>query len=91
MRIAEIMESPRSKLLIAACSSGTAFAGAVFKSFRKSFSLKGDSEGPLFLGGIDFRFGDSETCVRLNADVSGCDVFLSKDLERTEARRNPTF
>lgn len=79
------MGSPRGKLLIAACSSGNAFAESVLKSFKKSFSLKGNSEAPLFLGGIDFRFGDSETCVRLNADVSGCDVFLFQGLYDHEA------
>jgi ribose-phosphate pyrophosphokinase len=65
---------------MAACSSGKALANSVFKSYKESFPLRGDSEELFFLPGIDFRFSDSETCVRLNSDVSGCDVFLFQGL-----------
>jgi len=79
------MESPRGKLLIAVCSSGNALANSVLKSYKESFPLGGDSEEPFFLPGIDFRFSDSETCVRLNRDVSGCDVYLFQGLYDPES------
>ena len=79
-----MMESPRGKLLIAACTAGNALAYSVLKRYKELFLLTGAGEEPPFLLGIDFRFGDSETCVRLNSDVSGCDVFLFQGLYYSE-------
>lgn len=81
-------ELSRGKLVIAACRSGSSLAAAVLKSYTDSLSLEGAGEAPLFLGEIDFQFKDSETCVRLDAEVSDCDVFLFQGLYTPESGGN---
>jgi len=74
-------ESPRGGLLIASCRSGSSLASEVAARF--SNRLPGDRSGNeehLYLAEVDFRFSNSETCVRLERDISGRDVFLFQAL-----------
>ncbi len=67
--------NPRGKLVLAACRSGTYLADSIAEQLRD----KGN-ENVLYLRNIDFKFEDTEICVRLEEDVSGCDVFLVQAL-----------
>jgi ribose-phosphate pyrophosphokinase len=67
----------RNGLKIASCRSGTYLAEQVAKKYAL---LCNDKEDQRFLKNIDFQFPDSETCVRLGEDVSGCDIFLFQGL-----------
>jgi ribose-phosphate pyrophosphokinase len=44
--------------------------------------------GILYLADIDFQFSDGETCVRLDSDVNGHDVFLFQALYDPVSRRS---
>jgi ribose-phosphate pyrophosphokinase len=74
-------ESPRGPLLVAGCRSGAYLARKVFDSYRESLGepLPGEQE-PMFLGGMDGEFSDTETFVRLAIDVNGYDVYLFQAL-----------
>jgi len=75
------LESSRGRLLIASCRSGSGLASQVVRRYRELLSVEGGGEGEvLYLEGVDFKFSDTETCVRLEADVSGYDVFLFQAL-----------
>ncbi|MGJ3238008.1 MAG: ribose-phosphate diphosphokinase [Anaerolineae bacterium] len=67
--------NPRGRLLLASCRSGTYLANAIHKQLQAN----GHPDIP-YLSNIDFQFADSEICVRLDEDVSGCDVFLMQSL-----------
>lgn len=72
--------SPRGKLVVAGCTPARYLARAIVEQFNNP---KRTSSGPrplLYLEDIDFRFSDSEIGVRLETDVSGCDVFLLQAL-----------
>jgi len=74
------MESPRGRLVVASCRSGAALAERVVAWYEEQLARAGaDPEVP-HLEAIDFQFSDGETCVRLDADVSGDDVFLLQTL-----------
>lgn len=77
---AERIESPRGPLLIASCRSGAALSERIVSRYAALLSAKGDSREVAYLASIDFQFSDGETCVRLEADVSGHDVFLVQAL-----------
>lgn len=67
---------PRGRLLIAGCYSGSYLAHKVAQKYRSLLKESGSQEPILELLDIDKRFSDSETCVRLDAHVSGSDVYL---------------
>jgi ribose-phosphate pyrophosphokinase len=73
-------ESSRGRLLISSCRSGTYLAKSVSEHYGKLHSEYDHGHVIPFLGDIDFQFSDSETCVRLEEDVSGSDIFLFQAL-----------
>ncbi len=73
-------DSPRGRLLVASCGSGDYLARAVVDRYQARLAEVGRDRSVLHLADIDFRFSDSETCVHLEADVSGCDAFLFQTL-----------
>ncbi|MBD3346664.1 MAG: ribose-phosphate diphosphokinase [Chitinivibrionales bacterium] len=75
---------PRGKLLLAGCRSGEVFTEGVYNAYRRLYDNE-FSEGEIaYLKNIDSSFSDSETYVRLQRHVGGCDVFLFQSL------KNPT-
>lgn len=75
--------STEGPLLIASCQSGTPLAADVVKKYQK------DHPEPFtFLEDIDFKFSDGETCVRLDSDVNGKDVFLFQALQDPTSNRS---
>jgi ribose-phosphate pyrophosphokinase len=52
----------------------------VVERYRRSRTDTGAEREILYLEDIDFQFSDGETCVRLEADVNGRDVFLFQAL-----------
>lgn len=75
--------STEGPLLIASCQSGTALASDVVKAYEKE-----NSEPFSFLDNIDFKFSDGETCVRLESDVNGKDVFVLQRLQDPTSNRS---
>lgn len=73
--------SPRGGLLIASCRSGSALARRVIRRYEDLLSEEGERQEVLYLEDIDFEFSDGETCVRLETDVNGHDVFLFQALQ----------
>jgi ribose-phosphate pyrophosphokinase len=72
--------SPRGRLLIASCRSGTRLARRVVERYRQRL-IEVDNVGELpFLQDIDRDFSDSETSVRLDMHVGGYDVYLFQGL-----------
>lgn len=63
--------SPRGRLLIASCRSGSYLAEKVVEQYEEEVAYMPD---------IDDSFSDSETRVRLNQDVNGDDIFLFQSL-----------
>ena len=78
IKIPEELKYSDGHTLIASCRSGTYLAEQVKGRLDERFSTA--ENGLTFLKDIDFHFADSETCVRLTEDVSGCDVFLFQAL-----------
>jgi ribose-phosphate pyrophosphokinase len=74
------MESSRGRLLIASCCSGTYLATRVVKRYEELLKEADCTGDVLHLETIDFRFSDSETCVRLDIPVNGDDVYLFQAL-----------
>jgi ribose-phosphate pyrophosphokinase len=74
------MESPRGRLLIASCRSGTDLACKVIERYRQLLSEYGTEDGLLSLKDIDYQFANGETCVRLDRHVGGYDVFVFQSL-----------
>ena len=72
--------SPRGRLLIAGCCSGTHLSTQVVERYRALLSEAGSDHEVVHLEHIDRRFTDSETGVRLNTHVGGMDVFLFQAL-----------
>jgi ribose-phosphate pyrophosphokinase len=70
------MVTPRGKLLIAGCCSGSYLSKRVVERYKELLAEAGSGDEMLHLEDIDTRFSDTETCVRLPMHVSGCDVFL---------------
>ena len=77
---AQRMESTRGRLLIASCRSGSDLSTRVVQRYRELLAGAGSGGDVLHTESIDYQFSDSETCVRLDLDVSGCDVFLFQAL-----------
>ena len=74
------MESTRGRLLITSCFSGTYLATRVVKRYRELLEEAGCTGYIVHLEDIDYRFSDSETCVRLDIPVNGDDVYLFQAL-----------
>lgn len=75
--------STEGPLLIASCQSGTALAADVVKEYHKI-----NPEPFKYLKDIDFKFSDGETCVRLESDVNGKDVFVFQALQDPTSKRS---
>lgn len=67
--------SPRGHLLVAGCQSGADLATAVMATPPLDIAANAT-----LLTGLDDRFSDGETIVRLHQDVSGKDVYLFQAL-----------
>jgi len=74
------MAPPRGRLVIASCVSGTKLASDVADRYRTLLGQHGSEDEILILHDVDFRFENSETCVRLAHHVGGYDVFLFQSL-----------
>lgn len=85
---AQRIESPRGRLLIASCRSGSILARKVFEQYKALMSEREGEAGIMYLADIDFQFSDGETCVRLDSDVNGHDVFLFQALYDPVSRRS---
>ena len=77
---AQRMESTRGRLLIAGCRSGSYLSATVVKRYKELLAEVGSEDDVLHLENIDYRFANSEACVRLDLHVSGYDVFLFQAL-----------
>ncbi|MBM3240120.1 ribose-phosphate pyrophosphokinase [Candidatus Poribacteria bacterium] len=82
---AQRMESTRGRLLIAGCCSGSYLSTSVVERYKELLVEAGSGDEVLHIENIDYRFANSETCVRLDIHVGGYDVFLF------QALRNPTL
>ncbi len=81
------IESGRGGLLIASCRAGS-YLGARFAERCRHLAADACSCDTVdYLGDIDFRFSDSETCVRLEIDAGGKDVFVCQALHTPESQR----
>jgi ribose-phosphate pyrophosphokinase len=74
------VETPRGRLLVASCRSGDYLAEKVVDRYEQLLAENGAARDVLHLASIDYQFSDSETCVRLEQDVSGYDVYLFQAL-----------
>jgi ribose-phosphate pyrophosphokinase len=81
-------ESPRGRLLIASCRSGAALGRKIVQRYEAQLSEGGADRHVRYLEEIDFQFSDGETCVRLDADVNGHDVFLVQAIYDPGSRRS---
>ncbi|MDP6041122.1 MAG: ribose-phosphate diphosphokinase [Candidatus Latescibacteria bacterium] len=70
-------ETQRGDLLIASCTAGTYLSKQVVEQYR---TLQTNNEPLTYLENIDYRFANTETCVRLEEHVSGHDIFLFQSL-----------
>jgi ribose-phosphate pyrophosphokinase len=73
-------ETPRGRLLIASCASGSYLSQQVVRRYQSALAEHGSDTEIQYLDGLDFHFSDGETCVRLDTHVAGCDVFLFQAL-----------
>jgi ribose-phosphate pyrophosphokinase len=76
----ERIESSRGPLLIASCRSGSFLATRVVERYEALLGAERGGAGIQYLDGVDHHFSDSENIIRLERDVSGCDVFLFQAL-----------
>jgi ribose-phosphate pyrophosphokinase len=74
------MESSRGQLMIASCRSGAYLAHRTIHRYKELLTGAGAQAQVLHAEEIDYQFANSETCVRLNEHVGGCDVFLFQSL-----------
>ncbi len=81
------VESPHGRLLLASCRSSDYFARQVVEQYQRFLDQAGSRAELLFLDEIDFKFSDGETCVRLDVDVSGNDVFVFQALQDPRSDR----
>jgi hypothetical protein len=73
-------DSPRGRLLIASCRSGAELSHKVALRYKDLLERNGDPCDVLHLANVDLQFSDTETCARLEIDVSGDDVYLFQAL-----------
>jgi ribose-phosphate pyrophosphokinase len=79
--------SPRGRLMLASCRSGDALATRIADVLERQEAMMPHAGAPLLVAGIDFAFSDSETCVRVDAEIGGQDVFLLQCLHDPTADR----
>lgn len=77
---AQQLESPRGRLLVASCRSATYLAEEVVNRYQELLTSAGGEGEVQYLAEVDYQFSDSETCARLEVDVSGFDIFLLQAL-----------
>lgn len=82
------MESPRGRLLIASCRSGSGLARRVVDRYNDLSGKEAPGRRVPYVSEVDFRFSDGETCVRLDTDVNGDDVFLFQALQDPRSERS---
>ena len=82
------MEPPRGTLLVAGCRSGSYLSTRVVQRYGELLREAKSEEGALHVEDIDYQFANSETCVRLDLHVSGCDVFLLQALCDPQSERS---
>lgn len=87
-QVIPLPSSTEGPLLIASCRSGTMIATDVYKKFKTLYAQDEGIQDLLFLPDIDFKFSDGETCIRLEKDVNGRDVFLFQALQDPTSERN---
>jgi ribose-phosphate pyrophosphokinase len=83
-----IIESARGRLLVASCRSGSYLAAKVVQRYHDLLAEAGGGAHVLYLEDVDDRFSDGETCIRLDIDVSGYDIFLIQSLYDTTTDSN---
>jgi ribose-phosphate pyrophosphokinase len=76
--------TPRGRLMLASCRSGSAFGRRVHRHYEAHLAQERARTSCEYLDDLDGSFLDSETFVRLPADVNGADVYLVQSL------RDPT-
>lgn len=81
-------DAAKRRLLIASCRSGSALAESVVGRYEDLMMEAGMEGEAFYMGDIDFQFSDGETCVRLDTDVNGRDVFLFQRLYDPVSGRN---
>ncbi|MBD3287875.1 ribose-phosphate diphosphokinase [candidate division KSB1 bacterium] len=74
------IESPRGKLVIASCRSGSYMAKKVVQRYTELLQENSSEEDVLYIEDIDKQFSDTETGVRLEKHVGGYDIFLFQAL-----------
>ncbi len=79
-QVVQRFESPRGRLLIASCRSGSYLTEKIVHHYRAALQTEGAEEYLHYLPDVDRRFSDSETCVQLQEAVSGYDVYLLQAL-----------
>jgi len=72
--------SARGRLVIAGCTSARYLIRPIVEKMNALFAPDHEQDRVSYLEDIDYRFSDSEIGVRLEKDVSGCDVFLLQAL-----------
>lgn len=82
------LESPRGRLSIASCRSGSHLAEKVVAKLEDMVHHGERGQSVPHQAGIDFQFSDGETCVRLERDVNGHDVFLFQALHDPTSQRS---
>lgn len=70
----------RDRIVFASCQSGSTLAGKVFSRYRKMYRETESEKTLSYMEDIDCHFSDGETCVRLEKDINGCDVYLFQAL-----------
>jgi len=70
----------RGNLILASCTTGSYLAKEVFDEYTRLQRQANDSDKIEFLDNIDYRFANTETCVRLTQHIGGHDVFLFQSL-----------
>ncbi len=83
-----IPSTTEGPLLIASCRSGTKIASNVIETYRVLFAKDEGTREINFLRNVDFKFVDGETCIRLEEDVNGKDVFLFQALQDPTSTRS---
>ena len=70
----------RGRLIVAACRSGAHLSGGIADRCRETGLRTGEGFTVHHESPVDFCFHNSETCVRLAADVDGADVYICQCL-----------
>lgn len=74
--------------MMVSCRSGVPFATRVRERYEEWAAQNGAHRQIAHLDAVDFQFSDGETCVRLEGDVNGHDVFVFQALYDPTAARS---